>query len=115
MKIQNKTTNKRKRKKFCIDNVSKFCDKCGTSYNLEDVQVIQEAGTSLVVHFHCHKCKSENVASFLSPTGLTTKIPVYCDLNLKELKTFVSEDVISLDDVLELHVNLEDNKGAIEI
>ena len=110
-KKESKTTKKR----FCLDNVSKFCDKCGTSYNLDDIQIIQEADSSLLVHFRCGQCKSENVASFLSPAGLTTKIPINCDLELDELKDFAAQSVISLDDVLEVHISLEDSKGCIEI
>lgn len=110
-----KETGKTK-KKFCLENISKFCDKCGTPYNLDDVQIIQEAGPSMtVIHFFCRECGSENVASFLSPMGLATKIPINSDLSLKELKQFTASSVISLDDVLEVHVNLEDNKGCVEI
>lgn len=113
MKIRKET--QKNKKKFCIENVSKFCDKCGASYNLEDIHIIQEVDSSLVIHFFCSRCKSENVASFLPPMGLATKIPINCDLSLKELKNFSSKDVISLDDVLEVHVSLQDNEGYIEI
>jgi hypothetical protein len=113
-----KTNNeiKKTKKKFCLDNISKFCDKCGTPYDLDDVQIIQEAGPSMtIIHFFCRKCGSENVASFVSSMGLATKIPINCDLNLKELKRFTSANVISLDDILELHIKLEDNEGCVEI
>ncbi len=110
--LKNKKTEK---KQFYIDNVAKFCDKCGAVYKLQDIKIIQETGNSAVMHFLCPNCKSENVANFLSPAGLTTKIPINCDLNLQELKRFTSQEVISLDDVLEVYVSLEDNEGYVKI
>ena len=110
--LKDKKTNK---KQFYIDNVAKFCDKCGAVYELGNIKIIQETGNSAVMHFLCPSCKSENVANFLSPAGLTTKIPINCDLGLQELKKFTTQEIISLDDVLELHVSLEDNEGYVKI
>ncbi len=112
-----KTFNSKKIKKrdLHLENVAKYCDKCGAPYDLENLQIVQESSSSIVMHFFCEVCKSENIASFFSPVGLTTKIPINCDLDINELKYFSSIEVVSLDDVLEVYTSLEKNKGSIVI
>ncbi len=105
----------RKQKRFFIDRIAKFCDKCGSPYHLSDVQVIQEKGSSTIIHFSCRNCKSSNVASLVSPMGFTTRIPLNSDLTVDEFPKFASGDIISLDDVLEVYICFEDSKGCVKI
>ncbi len=104
-----------KQKQFFIEKIAKFCDKCGASYHLDDVQVIQEKNSSTIIHFSCQNCKSNNIANLVSPMGFSTRIPINCDLSVKEFPKFASQDPISLDDVLEVHLCFEDSKGCIRI
>lgn len=105
----------RKQKRFFIDKIAKFCDKCGSSYHLDDVQVIQEKGSSAIIHFSCRNCKSSNIANLVSPVGFTTRIPLNSDLTVNEFSKFASGDTVSLDDVLEVYVCFEESGGCIKI
>lgn len=101
--------------KFFLEHVAKFCDKCGRPYNLNDIQIIQEKESSVIIHFSCKYCKSSNIANLVPPMGLTTRIPINSDLSLNEFSTFTSQDTISLDDILEVHLTLEKDKGNVEL
>ena len=104
-----------KQKKFFIEKIAKFCDKCGNPYHADDVQIIQEKNSSTIIHFSCRNCKSSNVANLVSPMGFTTRIPMNSDLTVKEFPKFASKETISLDDVLEVYVCFEESKGCLKI
>ncbi len=105
----------RKQKRFFIDRIAKFCDKCGSAYHLSDIQVIQDKGPSAIIHFSCRNCKSSNVANFVSPMGFTTRIPINSDLTMDEFPRFASGETVSLDDVLEVYICFENGKGCVKI
>jgi hypothetical protein len=102
-------------RKFFLENVAKFCDKCGQPYNLDDVQIIQEQSSSAIIHFSCKNCKSSSIANLVSPMGFVTRIPVNSDLNINEFPTFSSKDTVSLDDILEVYLQFEKKKGCIQL
>lgn len=103
------------KKKFFLDNIAKYCDKCGTPYKLDDISIVQETGSSTIIHFSCQNCKSRNIANFISPLGLTTRIPINSDLSIDELPTFSKRSVISYDDILDVYTKLDDSHGFIEL
>ena len=104
-----------KQKRFFIDRIAKFCDKCGSPYHLDDIQIIQEKNSSTIIHFSCRNCKSSNIANLVSPMGFTTRVPMNSDLTIDEVPKFASRETVSLDDVLEVHVCFEEGKGCIKI
>ncbi len=102
-------------RRFFIENVAKFCDKCGQPYNLDDVQIVQEQNSSAIIHFSCKKCKSSSIANLVSPMGFITRIPINSDLSFNEFANFASKDTVSLDDILEVYLHFEKHKGCIEL
>jgi len=106
MDSNNNTSDK---KQFFLDSVAKFCDKCGTLYLPEDVNIIQNTGVSAIIHFSCHSCKSKNIATFVSPLGISNRVPVNTDLTVGEIKKFVNRNEVSLEDILEVYTYLKKN------
>ncbi len=104
-----------KQRKFFIEKIAKYCDKCGHSYHLDDVQIIQQNNSSTIIHFSCRNCKSNNIANLVSPTGFTTRIPLNTDLKIKEFSSIASKETVTLDDILEIHMHFEKNKGCIKL
>ncbi len=103
---RNKTSKKGPQKpedkaKFYLDSIANFCDKCGTAYTTNDVKVIQDNGFNAIIHFSCSKCKATNVASFLKPVGMSSRMPINSDLDTSELKKFAELEAIDSDDVIE--------------
>lgn len=91
------------KKIFLLDNIAKFCDKCGTMYTPDDVNVMFENQMSTIVSFSCTKCKASHVANFVLPVGVASRVPVNSDLAVEELTSFAQKSKVSVDEVLNLY------------
>ena len=105
--MNNNDNNTLEKKQFFLDSVAKFCDKCGTPYVIEDVNIIQNTGIMAIIHFSCHNCKSKNMATFVAPLGMSSRVPVNTDLSVKEIKKFASRKEVSPEEILELYTELK--------
>lgn len=94
-------------REFFLDALAKFCDKCGTAYDPEDINIIQNNGVSAIIHFSCHNCKSQNLATYIFPIGMSSRSPLNVDLSFEELKKFASQNKVSLDEILEVYTQLK--------
>ncbi len=101
-------------KEFFLDALSKFCDKCGTEYRPEDINIVQNTGVSAIIHFSCHNCKSQNLATYIFPIGMSSRSPLNVDLSFEELKKFASQNKVSLDEILEVYTQLK-KKSKISV
>lgn len=91
------------RKKFFIEHVARFCDKCGRHYDESDIEILQQNDYSVVIHFNCPTCKARHLATFIKPLGITSRVPVNTDLMIDELPKFAGKQSISSDDLLDVH------------
>lgn len=94
-------------KQFFIDTVARFCDKCGTSYTTNDVRIVKDSNFSSIIHFSCPNCKSNHIATFVKPMGMTSRVPINSDLQVDEVTEFAQKEGISSDEVLDLYNLLE--------
>ncbi|HAM37385.1 MAG: hypothetical protein UR96_C0009G0007 [candidate division WS6 bacterium GW2011_GWC1_36_11] len=101
------------KKQFFLDTVARFCDKCGTQYAINDVNIIQNTGVSSIIHFSCHNCKSKHIATLIVPLGISNRVAVNTDLDVKEIKSFTSEKEISTQDILEIYTCLKNNPKVV--
>jgi hypothetical protein len=119
-KIKNKKLNKsddsdkEQQKKFFIENVARFCDKCGKPYDLSDVEILQSNDYSTIIHFSCKNCKARHLATFVRPLGISSRMPVNTDLSIDEIKKFAGKKSVSSNDVIDLHEILKDNNFSIK-
>jgi hypothetical protein len=95
------------KKEFFINNVAKFCDKCGTEYTKSDVHIVQESNFSSIIHFSCDNCKSNHIATFIKPMGMSSRVPVNTDLSIGEISKYAKRESVSTDEVLALFDRLE--------
>lgn len=107
--MDSKDNNTQEKKQFFLDSVAKFCDKCGTAYNTDDLNIIQNSGVSVIIHFSCHSCKSRNIATYISPLGMSNRVPLNADLDVKEIKKFAKKQEISLEEILQVYAHLKKN------
>ena len=104
------------KKEFFIENVARYCDKCGRAYEPDDVEILQKTDYSVIIHFGCPNCKARHLATFIKPLGITSRIPVNTDLSIEELSRFAGKRSVSSNDVLDVHEVLkEDNVTVGEV
>jgi hypothetical protein len=95
------------RKQFFVDMIAKFCDKCGSPYSVNDLEIIQDTNISSIIHFSCNNCKSGHIATYLKPLGMSNSTPINTDLSVEEVSKFARRDETSTDDVLEIYTYLK--------
>ncbi len=101
------------KKRFFIDTVAKFCDKCGNEYTPDDIHIVQETNFSSIIHFSCPKCKSNHIATFIRPMGVSSRVPVNCDLSVDEITKYATKPKITSDEVLDVYNLLEDPDNKV--
>lgn len=101
--------NKNNQKQFFIDTIAKFCDKCGSAYSVDDLEIIQDTPISSIIHFSCSSCKASHIATFLKPMGMSSRVPVNTDLEISEIKKFAKRNETSAEEILELYLYLKAN------
>lgn len=99
--------NETSKKKFYIETIAKFCDKCGTGYTPENVNVVQESNFSSIIHFSCFNCKSNHIATYVKPMGMSSRVPVNTDLTVQEISKFAKKQGVSTNEVLDIYELLE--------
>jgi hypothetical protein len=97
------------KKKFYIETIAKFCDKCGSQYTTDNVKVVQESNFSSIIHFSCSNCKSNHIATYVKPMGISSRVPVNTDLTIDEISKFAQFEGISSNEVLDIYEYLEKN------
>jgi len=108
------TDNLEKKKKFFIDNIAKFCDKCGQPYSVSNLEIIQDNNLSSIIHFSCSSCKSNHIATFIKPIGISNRMPINTDLEVEEIRKFAQMKETSLEEVLDIYMYLK-NREEIKI
>jgi hypothetical protein len=101
---------KNNQKQFFIDTIAKFCDKCGSAYSVDDLELIQETPISSIIHFSCSNCKASHIATFLKPMGVSNRTPINTDLEVEEIKRFAKREETSTDEILKLYLYLKENQ-----
>lgn len=99
--------NKNEQKQYFIDTIAKFCDKCGSPYSIDDLEIISESPISSIIHFSCNNCKMSHIATFLKPMGISSRTPVNTDLGIDEIRKFADKEETSTDEILDLYIYLK--------
>lgn len=105
MKKSTDKDNLNNRKQFFIDIIAKFCDKCGTPYSASDLEIIQDNNISSIIHFSCTNCKSNHIATFIKPMGVSNRMPINTDLDVDEIGKFASRGNFSRRDSRYIHIS----------
>lgn len=92
--------------KFFLDNVSKYCDKCGTEYNVDDISIVSESISLVIIQAQCHNCKALYMAQINKPLQMAKKIPLRLDIPAADIKKYFDKGQISTDELLETRKKL---------
>ncbi|MGI6423311.1 MAG: hypothetical protein ACOX0X_01645 [Candidatus Dojkabacteria bacterium] len=102
-----------KRKQFFINIIAKFCDKCGTPYTESNLEIIQDSNISSIIHFSCSNCKSNHIATFIKPMGVSNRMPINTDLDVEEIGAFASKNETSLEEILDIYIYLKGKEKIV--
>lgn len=102
------------KKKFFINTIAKFCDKCGSPYSPSDLTIIQDSGSLSIIHFSCKNCKSKHIATFVKSMGVSSRTAVNTDLSENEIRKFASMGNTSTDEILDIYSYLKKN-GEVKV
>lgn len=104
----NNTTEEKKN--FFINTIAKFCDKCGSPYSPRDLVILQDSGSTSIIHFSCSNCKSKHIATFVKQMGLSSRMAINTDLSEKEISKFAKLNNTSAEEILEIYSYFKENK-----
>jgi len=91
---------------FFIENVSKFCDKCGTAYKPDNINIVSESLASVIIQAQCDNCKGIYMAHVIKPLQMTKKIPIRLDIAPALLHPYYLLGPITSDELLTLRKKL---------
>lgn len=100
-------------KSFFIENIARYCDKCGKAYNIDDVEILQSNDYSTIIHFSCKNCKARHLATFMRPLGVSSRMPVNTDLSIDEIGRFAGGNGVTSNDVLDVHSVLKNSSVTV--
>lgn len=92
-----------------IETIAKYCDKCGTPYSINDLRIVKNTDFSSIIHFSCSSCKSNHIATFIKPMGMSSRTPVNTDLSIEEISLYAKRSRVSADEVLDVYNELEEH------
>jgi len=115
-RIKNKSSKKSidSQKSFFIENIARYCDKCGKAYDIDDIEILQSNDYSTIIHFSCQNCKARHLATFVRPLGVSSRMPVNTDLSIDEIGKFAGGQGVTSNDVLDVHGILKSSKVTVE-
>jgi len=91
---------------FFVENVSKFCDKCGTAYKSDNIDIVSESNASVIIQAQCDNCKGIYMAHVIKPLQMTKKIPIRLDIEPALLHPYYLQGPITSDELLNLRKKL---------
>lgn len=100
---------------FFIDNVSKFCDKCGTAYKPDNIDIVSESTASVIIQAQCDNCKGIYMAHVIKPLQMTKKVPIRLDIPHTALRSYYVLGPISSDELLSLRKKMNRTKSFDEL
>jgi len=108
-----KKNNLNEKKQFFIETIAKFCDKCGLPYSESDLEIIQDTNISSIIHFSCSNCKSNHIATYIKPIGISNRMPINTDLGIEEIGKFASRKETSVEEILEIYLYLKSREKVL--
>jgi hypothetical protein len=100
---------------FFIENVSKFCDKCGTAYKPDNIEIVSESAASVIIQAQCDNCKSIYMAHVIKPLQMTKKVPIRLDISAALLQPYYQLGPLDSDEVLSLRKKIAKTETLPEL
>ncbi|MBI2055562.1 MAG: hypothetical protein HYT42_01575 [Candidatus Sungbacteria bacterium] len=84
------------------------CAVCSTEYRPQQVRVIDKKGEAALIHADCSQCNTSTLFAVMTgEMGYVVTMGMLTDLTKEDLKRFGSARAITLENVLDWHVQFE--------
>lgn len=93
-------------KQALLDIAARFCDRCGTKYNVTDVEIVRDLGGSLLLMLNCHNCGATHMVNFIASKGVGSRLVIHTDLFPDEVREVPIGNGVESNELLDLHMNL---------
>ena len=87
--------------------VIKVCPSCQTAYYPWQTQILEERQDAHLVFVECHKCGSGQVALIVSSALGVSTVGLVTDLTSTDVLKFMDNTYVEVDDVLDIHQQLD--------
>ena len=91
-----------------------FCNICGAKRSLDNIKIVRKTNELVVLHINCSSCKNGHFISFNYNSAGFTMQQYSTDLQESELVK-LSESPITMDDLLDTHIALENVTNTTEL
>lgn len=80
-----------------------YCPLCESSYSPQAAQVLGEKDDSHLLHIQCGQCSNAIIALVLISSAGISSVGLVTDLRFDEVDRFKEAEVVTTDDVIEMH------------
>ena len=100
-------------KQALLDIAARYCDRCGTKYNVSDVEIVRDFGGSLLLMLNCHNCGASHMVNFIASKGVGSRLVIHTDLFPDEMREVPIGNGVESNVLLDLHMHL--NTGIVTL
>ena len=94
-----------------LSSIPPYCEKCGTMYNKDKVEVIDKNQNMTIIYIMCENCKTKNVFYVVKPMNFVSRANLIVDLDMEEIKKFAGSRKIDSNDILNVFDLLSTKKA----
>ncbi len=86
------------------------CPVCGSVYNTQKAKLFAQKEKAQMVHFSCENCLGNFIAMVMNMNHGLSTIGLVTDLDFEDARKKVGLPVITLDEVISYHNDIQNNK-----
>ena len=79
-----------------------YCEKCGTMYDKNKLELIDKNSNMTVVYIMCDTCNMKNIFYIVKPLNIINRARLVVDLDIDEIKKFAGSRRVDTDDILNI-------------
>jgi len=101
-------------KEGLLNIAAKFCDRCGTAYETNDLEIIKNSKTNVLLMLKCHNCGAVHMVNIAVNKGVGTRFMLNTDLSSDEMKIIPIGQAVTSNEIIDIHEILESKGNSIK-
>jgi uncharacterized Zn finger protein len=100
-------------KQTFLNIAAKYCDRCGTEYKTDDIEIVQQEGDTYLLMLSCHKCGVSHMVSIVASRGVGSRMKLNTDLQPDEFSRLPIGKAIAANEVIDMHAVLKEQLNKL--